>query len=252
MQGNGGDVPFTIDDLSPSLDYRIQVQTKNNPDGYWGGEIGNVASGPVGWFEATQIDLTHGNVDGVYFQLAVGYKLTVTITGINIGDLFEIVAWSASTDGFDWKQVSAMESNVQVILSGLPTADDYIISIDSQTDGVRSGFYSGENQTPGPFLKAARISLTGDQSITLTASGGYSISGSLSNLEEGNVAWIEAWSEETLEQGEVKIVANGSYTLKGLASARDYEVCVETDEQSGGCYGSSSRKKKTAKSTSYT
>ena len=239
LQGDGGHISFTIDDLPPASDYRIQVQSDNNPDGYWGGVLEEEASGSVGWFGATKINLTQNDIMGVHFQLATGYHLTVTITDVNVDDLFEVTAWSATKNGFDWKRTSATGTRFQVVLSGLPAADDYIVSIESPTDGVRGGFYTGERQPLGPFLKAARISLTSDQSITATTANGYSISGTLSNLMDGNSAWVEAWSKETFEQGLVKVMVDGVYTIKGLASAQDYEVCVESNKQAGGCYAGS-------------
>ena len=237
VQGREGEVPFVMDNLPSADDYRLQVQSENHPDGYWGGTATGEVSAPVGWDASTALNLTQSHVSDVWLQLAVGYTLTVTVNGVNKGDVYEINAWSASTRGFEWQSVTATETSVTARLSGLPVASDYIISIASPTEGVRGGVYTGALQPPGPLLKAAPVALNGHQSITLTMVEGSTLSGTLSNLIEGNRAWVEAWSKETSEYGMVEVTTNGTYTLQGLAAAKAYTVCVKIDNQAGGCYG---------------
>ena len=239
IQGNGGDTAFILDDLPAAADYRLQVQSENHPDGYWGGITSGEVAVLVNQLKSTTLDLSNHSISALPIQLVAGYPLSVTLAGVNPGDIFAISAWSASESGFAWQQLTAMDTTITAILTGLPAADDYRISIDSPTEGVRGGFYTGENQPPGSFLKATPLSLTGDRTIVLTISRGYSISGTLSNLTEGNRAHIEAWSKETSEHGTVMVSSNGLYTIQGLAPVRDYIVCVESDEQAGGCYAGS-------------
>ena len=235
-EGQGGDMIFSIADLPPASDYKLQVLSESRQDGYWGGVLQAEASAPVGWFHATRLDLSQKSVTGVNVQLVVGHNLTITMDGLTLGDQFEVSAWSASSHTLAWQDVTVTDATMQVQLTELPSAEDYVVSIEAETAGMRGGFYRGENQTLGSFLTADHLALHADQEISFTANAGTNLSGSLSNLQEGNVAWIEAWSKETQEYAVVSVTTNGSYTLNGLLPAKDYRVCVEVENQEGGCY----------------
>ena len=236
IEGFGAAVPFIIGNLRPASDYRIQVQSDGYIDGYWGGNHAGTASSLVGWFKASLVDLSQGDVAGINLQIATGYDLTVIITGVNDAAILEVSAWSKLSGGFEWDLVVVSGSSAQVTLPDLPVADDYLINVETSAEGLRSGFYIGENQSPGSFLQAVSLSLNSDQTITMAMTTGQTIVGTLSGLIDKNTAWVEAWSKETFEHGLVEVTTNGIYTIKGLAPARDYVVCVETDTQAGGCY----------------
>lgn len=242
VDGTGHDVPFTIQDLPPAIDYRLYMPTTVYIGGYWGGVAGGAGTEPsslVDPIHAKNIDLSTENAKDIHIKVDKGRDLNVTLSGLTEGNAFELSAWSAVRGNFVTRTVSPVATaRVTVTLSGLLPVSDTLLSIKALNGSdYRGGFYNGDGNVPAAIARAKRLDLSqNDLSISLTMEVGRSIRGTLENLAEGERVWVEAWSDNTAQGGSVTMTHDGDYSILGLLPADDYKVCVKVETQAGGCY----------------
>lgn len=241
VKGTGDTVAFTLQGLPSLADYRLFVPTTTYVGGYWGGEVGPVASALVNRTVSGLLDLSTGDVSAIHLQVTKGRTLNITLQGMTAETPVAVSAWS-ETSGM---LITAMattttEGHATAVLTGVAPVADVLVFVQPDGEVYRSGFYHAPDATPVGFLQATRLDFSaGDQALTLTMEGGRTLRGTLENLPEGERARIQAWSDKTAQGGAVTVTLNGDYTLSGLLAADDYRLCIEVETRASGCYSGS-------------
>ena len=242
--GTGQDLEFTLDDLTPANDYRIQWLSETYPDGYWSGEPGEGSSG-VQWQNSSTLDISHGSINGIDIQLATGRSVTITISGGTSGDLFDVTIWSETTKTFADKIITfpttGINTQVEAVLKALRPATDYKLHIEPLSGDYRAGYYSGEGNPLGGYTRAVPLNLAigNDLSVSISLVSGRNIRGTIFNLPTGKRAWVDAWSHKTNQGKGVETEGTGenlTYIINGLPLANDYKVCIDVEGLIGGCH----------------
>ncbi|MBF0621606.1 MAG: peptidylprolyl isomerase [Magnetococcales bacterium] len=230
--------PFTIENMQPASDYRLFVTAERYADGYWQGVVDGLPTPLRAWDQATLLDLSEHDISGINIQVEEGISLTVNLTGTQPGDMFDVMAYSDHSGSFVWTTVTALNTSVSAMLTGLISADDYQVMITPQNGDQVGGFYAGDGLSPAGEQRAAQIDLTTSRDVHVALSDGMSISGTVSGVSQGPVV-VEAWSSRLSRGGRVMLNSSGSFAIKGLPPASDYRLFVESDYQPGGYYSAS-------------
>ena len=235
VKGTGtGAVGFEIGGLAPADDYRMDVCSKDHRCGHLkkDGKLGP-------WEEAALFD---SNADNVGITLELGKKISGTISGLEEGDVLWIDACSESTRDCGGMEVIAKDTTADFTIEGIGSAKDFRVSVNS--DRFVHGFYNEKVARLVPWDKATLIDTT-DGNVTdvnVTVSAGRTISGTVSGLDEGELAWVDAHSEKTGSGCGAEVIGIGdgedvAYEIKGLGFARDFRVSIHSDDYIGGFYG---------------
>ncbi|MBF0622182.1 MAG: PKD domain-containing protein [Magnetococcales bacterium] len=231
---------FQISGLAPASDYRVQVISDNYGDGYFGGTVGDDGVAPVSWLASTEIDLSSADVSNVNLTVSTGRMVQVTLNAVSSGDQFDLFVWSDQVDAQGIQSATVTDSTLVVSFTGLPAADDYRLFIQEASGNYPAGFYSVLTGGLTGIYRATDLDLsTNDATLSITLSSiSRSISGSLSGLAVDGEAQIEAWSPSS-GQGVIITVQGDdqSYVINGLSANDDFRVCVDPQDQVGGCYG---------------
>ncbi len=191
----------------------------------------------VDWMRATEIDMSGDQ--SVKVAMDAGATIAGTVSGLSASQRVRVEAWSESVRSWSEVEVTAgSDGTAAYTLKGLDRASDFRVML--KGDGIREGFYSG-TETLAHWDNARLVNISTDNAtgIDLTVSAGVSISGTVSGsgsgdgLQSGQSAWVFAWSDSTFSGGGAPVEGDGgaavSYTIKGLASAADYEVRLFAD-----------------------
>ena len=256
LSSQGGDATFEIKGLGSATDYQLDWWHYRYASGFYGDSTDSIdESGyhsPVEWHERAQIDTTSNNVTGLKIKLAAGATLAGTVSGLQGGDKVYINLWSESGSGFGWAEVTG-DANTGAAdsfsIEGLKAASDYILDIhpDWNNNGdYKGGFYTtsdgGATGSLGSWDNKSRVAVTSGTvqlpELSLSSNAGKMV-GSISGLDAGDRAWVDAWSESTGAWAGVEIQgtdATESFTLKGLDVADDYRLNIWVDGKAGGFY----------------
>lgn len=226
----GATADFTIYGLGVAQDFRVSIWADGYASGFYGGTLEEAASAPVSWDRATLINTTN-DVSGLNIVLSSGNSIGGTITGLGSGEWAWIDAWSESTGSSGGANVTGTGADVTYEIKGLGAASDFRVSIWS--DDYMSGSYSAGGIVN--WETADLVDSSGDPSdINFALSQGQTISGTITGLDRGEWAWIDAWSESTWAWGGTSVVglAGGTvqYEIKGLVSAADFVVNFWPDD----------------------
>ena len=205
--GNGCPVKYDgtykIAGLVPGTGYKVQVQCEDYVDVFYK----DGANTTTDWEEATGIDISTGNVDGINLTLGSGASISGTVTLNESGQARVWVdAWSSTAGAWGGDETDA-DGNYTI--TGLVAADDYVVS-------TWSWAYINDSQTG--------VS-AGDTDVDLVLSSGISITG---NLRKGAEAlggvWVDAWSSElAVGAGGLSNVV-GDFEIVGLKPNTTYTV----------------------------
>ncbi|OQX04977.1 MAG: hypothetical protein BWK80_52885, partial [Desulfobacteraceae bacterium IS3] len=177
------------------------------------------------------IDTTAGNVTGISIKMDQGRKISGTVTGLAVQEHAWINAFSESTGyGGGADLIGTGDGGaVSYEITGLGVAGDFKVSIHSKA--YMGGFYGTGGLIVQDPEQALPVSTEeGDApGINFALSQGKSISGTVSGLEKGERAWLDAWSP-TGGWGGVEVIGGADdapvpYEIVGLGDAADFTVC---------------------------
>ncbi len=227
---------FVIVGLPAADDYRLNFLSEDHPSGYV------LSSGLVGsWNEAQTFN---SGASDIVIIAADGFSISGTVSGLVSGDHFWISAISDATGCWQSVQLSATGSEESFTITGLAPASDYRILL--QSDKYCNGSYNGSIGGVASALvagdQATLLDVTGGNvgGINILVSSGYSISGTVSGLAQGDKAMVWTWSKNSGASAIVWLVGDGAdqgYTLAGLRDADDYSVIIIADGYVQGYYG---------------
>lgn len=216
-------------------DYRLFVGSWSNgyKNGFYQGTVPSDLNAPgtlSNWDQATFIDmgLNNGEV-AVAVTMSAGSTISGTITGLPDDSRAWLDAWSESTHSWSGTEVTGTGSPVAYELKGLDPADDYRVSISGEE--IAGGFYSGGG-APASWDRAIMVDIDAVNQtvpdIDFTLTQGRSIGGTITGLQNGEWAWLDAWSNATYSWSGTQVTAGGSesddYTIRGLLAGDEYEV----------------------------
>ena len=263
---SSGTTAFTISGLREADDYRLEWHSDSYRSGFYGGTLNETASGPVGWGKAAKLSTTNGSISGVNISLGSGTNLALTVTGMQSGEGVEASVWSDALGQGGWAEakVDATTGVATLVISGLDsTGKDYRLFVSSSVGTYKMGNFKGTPVTTtdeapatdgdstttdaGSLVgwdQATEIDMASNVSVKVAMDTGGTISGTITGLSSGQMAWVDAFSERTHGWGgtEVKGRSDGSpvtYTLTGLKRARDYRISIDGDGVKSGFYSGS-------------
>ena len=247
----GGSAVFALSGLREAEDYRLEWSSDKHMDGFYGGTLGGDASGPVGREQAPLLDTRTGDIQGVHIRLNTGKTLTLVVGGISAGEKVEARMWSDTLGRGGWAEAVAEGEEVTLLIGNLdPLGTDYRLFVQSLDGPYRSGSYlepliaGGEGSLVG-WEQATLIPMSEDRFVRVKMRNGAAISGTVSGLASGQVAWLDAFSEATHGWGGAMVVADAegkaAYALKGLTKARDYRVSISGQGVMRGFYPGAGR-----------
>ncbi len=225
---------YNIKGLGAANDYRVSIWAEGYANGYYGGTPGAIGAAPVNWEQATLLDLSVANVAEVNIEVSAGQSISGTVSGLGADGWAWIDAWSDSTGSWGGAEI---QGDGTYVINGLGQATDFRVSI--WADGFTGGFYSADGITyweGADFVNTADETV--DDAINFTLDAGDTISGTVTGLDVGEWAWIDAWSEKTWSWGGTNVVGaldvdSGEpvveYSLTGLRTANDYEISLWPD-----------------------
>ncbi|MBF0339608.1 MAG: carboxypeptidase regulatory-like domain-containing protein [Magnetococcales bacterium] len=254
VTGTGtGAVSFQVTGLAPAGDYRLDwhSDTETVPSGYYGGVAGGSAAGPKNWEKATLLSTLNGDVSGVAIDLGAvttkSLKIKVTGNGIATGTKVDANVWSEKLNSGRWKQVTAGATGAEIELKGLDASgDDYRLFIGGPDATFKTGNFKGDVSgsgypaTSGTLVgwdRATMINLSSDQYVAVNVDSGRKVTVTVTGLQTGQKAWVDAFSQTTWSWagGEVSADAT-SVELKGLEAAEDYRISIWGAQIQGGSY----------------
>lgn len=183
-----GKARFELSGLAAADDYRIHVHAEGYVSGYYAGD--NME--PVRWEDALLVSTANGNVSGISIAMTTGHTIGGKVTGLGEGDQAFVSAWTEIHGWFGETRVRGTGSaGVSYEIGGLGAADDYLVMI--VADGYVGGFYGGNagltDREDAVLVDASK----NPADIDLALSRGQTISGTITGLEAGEVAYIEAF-----------------------------------------------------------
>jgi len=209
----GDTADFTLSGLAAASDFRLSVHA----DGYVSGSYGGPGSVPVPWDKAVQISTVDGDATGISITMSTGNTISGVVKGLDRGALVRINA-SSDTGSYGGTEVVGTGSDVDYEIKCLSPADDFRVSADAK--GYIGGFYSAEGLTD--WENADMVDASNNAAdINLELSKGKTISGTITGLEEGEWAWIEARREK--DGGMIEPMPMMSMSANGADKA--YERC---------------------------
>ena len=241
----GDTATVVINGINPSAtDYRLWVSDWQGKykSGFYKGDLTDVNPGTLtNWSQATFIDMSSGD-ESLLVSMDTGGSISGTITGIPEGARVWIDAWSENTGFGNGVEVIGVSGGAEVSyqIKGLELVNDYRVGLWGEE--VAGGFFDGvADEAGGTTLvswdRAGRISIAPPNNENFTGANiglqaGRTISGTITGLESGEWAWLDAWSNETYSWSGKEVSADGSgtetYSLKGLlpntTSEGGYEV----------------------------
>jgi len=232
-ESTDADGSYAITGLSPAGDYKVDIWAE--------GYISQFYNNKRRWENADKVNLTEMDATGIDFVLSAGVFIEGTITlpqGATEEDFGQIWinAHSDSTGmgrGEHIRQENVSDNTATYKIPGLARADDFRIEISSGEYGWFLYKEDGGNNTTTMWDQATPVStLDGSVSnIDMTLSAGYTISGTVANLADGEFAWVNAWSDSTGFGNGTEVKGTGAgvdYTIKGLQPASDYRVEIHS------------------------
>lgn len=230
-------IHFEISGLQEADDFVLAVWSRHFQNGFL------QPDGSLGQLESA-LRISSGTKD-ILIRMNAGKSISGTITGLAVGDHLYIEAISPCLGGGCWggTEIFAENDAAEFTISGLADRDDFYIHVWSEN--YINGFYGG---APGdapsePVTKseATRVGTTAGnvEGVNILVSSGYSISGAVTGLGEGEIAWIEAASEETGDIRGTDVIGTGEavpYIINGLKPAPDFRVAIWTKHYVSGFY----------------
>jgi len=254
--GTGGDAPFEINGLTLSNDHELNWWHHKYTSGFYGGAVNgscSVESSGESWDDRTLINTQSGNQSNCHISLTTGGTVSGTVAGLQQGHRAYLNIWAEDGDGYGWAELvgdADTASADSFSIEGLKSGSSYILDVwpDWGTTGetdYKGGFYSVDNGT-------ASLSHWENKTSISVSSGGETqlmefsmistagkITGSITGLEQGDRAWVDAYSERTGAWAGTDVEgtdATDSYTLKGLDPASDYRINIWVEGKAGGFY----------------
>ncbi|MDX8412757.1 MAG: carboxypeptidase-like regulatory domain-containing protein [Mariprofundales bacterium] len=216
--------------------YIVNVWTQDGTNAYYGGAQGTVFD----YNKAAQIDTTNASQSGVDFAL----QQANTISGRVTASGGSPIAWSwveVRNDATGEVFGNSTDQNGQYKVA-VPAASGYKLIVWGQGNYVTTYYNSSGSVTSeqqAELLDASGGSLS---NINVILSSGNSIGGTVAGLAAGDTLWLNAWSPSTGSSSGtqvVGVVGGGavSYTIDGMAPAKDVEVSWWSEKYESGFYG---------------
>lgn len=216
----GDTLTLTLSGLHPANDYRVWIEPQNGT--VRGGFYAGADTQPGGLHKAEPVDLltSDGSISTV---LGAGRTLSGSVVSLPEGGEARITAWSErlALGGMTTTRTSGFT------LRGLPPAGDYRVCIEA--DGLAGGCYGGGvSPTSVPYAQAAWVDLREDDGagIILPLVSGNTVTGTLTGLAEGDVAWVTVHATFGADSASTPVQADGSFAFSGLREDAEYRVRV--------------------------
>ena len=211
----------------PTLDYRVSVS---------GNDIYRTIyyKDALTWEDSTPVDASD-SVAGIDFTLKMGPGIAGTLSGLEADDVAYIEVWSDSGRGWGNTKMRGTGSDISFKVRGLVEGSDYRINV--WAEGYLNGYVIKDGML-GTYEQAALFK-AGAEDVKIELSTGKKISGTLSGLSEGDIVWIDAYSESGWSKSGMEVRAEGDtadFTLSGLGNASDFRVSVHSDGYINGYY----------------
>ncbi|GAB0058685.1 hypothetical protein SIID45300_03039 [Candidatus Magnetaquicoccaceae bacterium FCR-1] len=175
----------------------------------------------------SNVDTTTANATGVNFTASTGGSIISAVKGLNANEWARVDAWSPGGNHLLTGGVTADANGTgSYILKGVPTADDYAVSLWRGNKGIyfaRSGVTpSWSEHTP---VSVSGVTATTGIDFDLSAANSlfFTLSGTVSGLSADQMVEIHAWSDKA--GATTSLTGNGSFKLEGLPSG-NYTVEV--------------------------
>ena len=216
------EVAYTITGLIKAPDYIVSIHSDAYQDQYYLG-TGDVESAQTINLSdsAADIQINFYVATGAEFYGQVNHEANHAISNLMIE------AWSSKTSARSSIQTDA---NGQFILSGLPAADDYIISAKTPDHAL---FYYYPDKVVNSQEAAMKTSLGANEQkeIIITITDCESIQGTIYD-DSGNpipYVWLHAWSDALNSGNGMLSQDNGQFIIQGLIPGKDYQVTAYPD-----------------------
>ena len=220
---------------TPALDYRVNVWKE--------GYAPQIYCNTADWALATLVDVSSADQQNINFVLSTGKTISGTITdgsSVPIPGIW-VNAWSESTGSSSGAQT---DSDGNYTIPGLVCAADF--RVDVNDDNYIHKLYKTGGLGTSNWEDTTLVDTTAGNAVNINIqlSTGGTISGTITNLGNGEKVWINAWSETTWAGDGVELWNNGgtyyqngqsvgetgTYTIKRLDnSVSDYKVNVWSD-----------------------
>ncbi|MEE4358669.1 MAG: carboxypeptidase regulatory-like domain-containing protein, partial [Desulfococcaceae bacterium] len=230
IRGTGEEIiPYIIENLKPSEDYRVEISSTDYAYQVWNGK--------ETWETADELDMSERSAVGVDFTFT---PPEAEISGriffpesAQAGQSVLIRAYSPSTGSGGSTEIFLDENgawDVSYTISRLLPADDYTVSLSSDTYLTRYFSGDGGSGVSGEG-NAAAVSTRSGESVDFIPDGGARISGFVTG-EDNSGLRVEAWSD-SLDAGSGGLTSSdGSFAVSGLEGAEDFRISVLRAEKS--------------------
>ncbi|KPA10601.1 adhesin, partial [Candidatus Magnetomorum sp. HK-1] len=217
FNGNAN-VSYRITGLSEITDYKVSVWSNKYKLKYYDNVFIKSLARNVNTADVI-ID------DQINFVLKTGRNITGQVFNSDGNPVANVYVEAQSLgDNSIWTSTTT-ETDGSYLLGGLDERSDYIVSA-KKTD-IPKAYYSNTDSVTNELLADTVSVMTADaDNISITIPTGLSIKGTIKNSESRGVAnvWVNASSHTNGVENGVYSEIDGSYNIKGLASANDYVV----------------------------
>jgi VCBS repeat-containing protein len=227
LVGTGQALAYSIDGLLPASDYILELKSADYTNQYY--------NNAYTLDDAATIDILNDDISEINFSIVTDLSI---ISGIiefpasaSNGDKARLDVTSGSTgvEGFVEIEYTG-ELNVNYSITGLLPSDDYILSV--RSDIYLNRYWNGTNVYGTKYAENA-ISLnttSGDAEANLTLDAGRSIEGVVKDSNDAILEGlqVDVWSDKENVAVITHSLADGSYRVKGLEEADDYQIKVTT------------------------
>ncbi len=223
IRGTGEIAEYCITDLIPAPDYRIEVSSTEY--------LYQVYNNRHDWESADIVNLSEHSVSDVDFILIPGDGVisgkVIFPTDAVAGEIAKIYAFSKLAG--TWAEASAEFQDVYEVpymITGLPGADDYIVSVYS--DNYKFRYYNGSETGSKNEAEAILLNPHTPQAsqVDFKLDRGAVISGTVFGEDVGGIR-AEAWSESTNSGNGTFTDDNGGYIINGLEYADDFKIEIK-------------------------
>jgi len=225
--GTGQALEYSIDELLPASDYILELKSTDYTNQYYNNAYQSE--------DATSIDILNDDIAEINFSIETDLSM---ISGIiefpdsaSNGDSARLDVKSRSTGVQGFIEVKYTgELSVNYSITGLLPSDDYILTV--RSDIYLNRYWNGSNEYGTKYAEHAIAlnTMSGQAEANLKLDPGRSIEGVVmdSNAKALEGVQIDIWSDKEGVAVITHSLSDGSYKVKGLEMADDFQIKATT------------------------